>query len=188
MFLCLWVCVGMREPISAVTKSSCNQLSVRIHPCMLRAESKRGLPVNASPPPPLADPICSPSPSALSGTYKTPERHKRVNDSFCFVEGGTAHGQMTTTNPSNLAALGISALSLHRWSAHIARCPSPRSGKQTEGTGQPFSGQPGLDKWLEQTSLSPAGEEPPCSELHHPNSIILCMLFVDKATPPWLAW
>lgn len=157
-----------------------------IHACWERSLSVACLWTQV--PPPLADPICSPSPSALSGTYKTPERHKRVNDSFCFVEGGTAHGQMTTTDPSNLAALGISALSLHRWSAHIARCPSPRSGKRTEGTGQPFGGQPGLDKWLEQTSLSPAGEEPPCSELHHPNSIILCMLFVDKATPPWLAW
>lgn len=78
---------------------------------LVRPASERNPPLATSP---SADPICSPSPSALSGTYKTPERHKRVNDSFCFVEGGTAHEQMTTTDPSNLAALGISALSLHR--------------------------------------------------------------------------
>lgn len=179
----------MSEAISeSLNHPVISSLCGSIHACWARSLSVACLWTRA--PPPSVDPICSPSPSALSGTYKTPERHKRVNDSFCFVEGGRALGQMTTTDPSNLAALGISALSLHRWSAHIARRPSLRSGKRTEGTGQPFGGQPGLDKWLEQNFpvASRTGAPPTFSELHHPNSIILCMVFVDKATPLWLAW
>lgn len=73
--------LGEDKGIAALSKSLCNQLCMQVYSCIFNAPlwTARA----------TADPICTPSPPALSLTHKRCIRHKRVNDSFCFVAGST---------------------------------------------------------------------------------------------------
>lgn len=120
--------------ISAATKSSCNQLCVQAQPCMFSAPFWKGLGNRML--------QLTPSVAHLVLHYlqaiKVPCRSssggggggKELMIPFVLSQG-TEPKQMTTTNPSNLAAVSTSALFSdppEAWNAHIARRPPQAAG------------------------------------------------------------
>ena len=107
------------------------------------------------------DPICSPSRFALSLTYKTPEQHKRVNDSFCFVVGNRTKANDNNKSIKLSSSEHISSFCQPTRGLKCTYCTQAPWAAGGPGTSQPLGGQRGLDEWLEQTSLSRRREEPP---------------------------
>lgn len=145
-----------------------------------------------------ADPICSPSRFALSPSHKSPvpqqqqrRRRQRVNDSLCF---GAGNRTKANDNNKSIKLSGSEHISTFLRPTRGLKCtyctPAPPGSRRPRDS-RPLSGQGELDKWLEQTSLSPARDDSHhcCrhhSKLHHPNSIILFMpAVVDTAPCDW---
>lgn len=187
-----WGAPERKGGISVASKSSCNQLCVQAQPCMFSAPFWKGLGNRML--------QLTPSVAHLVLHYlqaiKVPCSSSSGDGKELMIpfvlSQGTEPKQMTTTNPSNLAAVSTSALFFsppEAWNAHIARRAPPGSRRPRDSL--PLSGQGELDKWLEQTSLSPARDDSHhCHrhhcKLHHPNSIILFMpAIVDTAPCDW---
>lgn len=141
-----------------------------------------------------ADPICSPSRFALSPSHKSPmqqrRRRQRVNDSLCFVAGNRTKAN---DNNKSIKLSGGEHISTFRRPTRGLKCTyctlAPPSSRRPRDS-RPLGGQGELDKWLEQTSLSPARDDSHHrrrrSKLHHPNGIILFMpAVVDTAPCDW---
>lgn len=109
----------------------------------------------------------------------------RVNDSLCFVAGNRTKGNDNNRSIKLSSSEHISSFRQPTRGLKCTYCTLAPQAAGGPGTHQPLGGQRGLDKWLEQTSLSPVREEPPYSKRHHPNSIFLFMPVVDTASCDW---
>lgn len=117
-------------------------------------------------------------------------QHKRVNDSLCFVVGNRTKANDNNKSIKLSSSEHISSFCQPTRGLKCTYCTlplllRPPQAAGDRGTYHPLGGQRRLDKWLERTSLSPVGEEPPHSKLHHPNSITLFMPVVDTASCDW---
>lgn len=93
-----------------------------------------------------ADPICTPSRTALSPTHKSSMWHKRVNDSLCFVTGNTTKAN---DNNKSIKLSSTEHISSFRQPTRGLKCtycaPAPQAAGGP-GSRQPLGGQRGLDK------------------------------------------
>lgn len=108
-----------------------------------------------------ADPICTPSRFALSPTHKSPMQHKRVNDSLCFVAGNRPKANDNNKSIKLSSSEHISSFCQPTRGLKCTYCTLAPQAAGGPGTRQPLGGQRGLDKWLEQTCVSPVREKSP---------------------------
>lgn len=88
-------------------------------------------------------------------------QHKRVNDSLCFVAGNRTKANDNNKSIKLSSSEHISSFCQPTRGLKCTYCMLAPQAAGGPGTRQPLGGQRRLDKWLEQTSLSPVREESP---------------------------